>query len=83
VETSAEGIAVVGMVAEEEVTDYGFANSYARFVPEGNQQRRQILLLQRQQEIHIPVRLQQLQEQFQEFRFCQIAHVILLLSKKK
>jgi len=30
--------------------------------PQGNQQRREILLVQRQQEIHIPIRLHQLQD---------------------
>jgi len=43
--------------------------------PEGNQQRRQILFFQRQQKIHIPVRLKKFQKLFMNFSLCQFAHV--------
>ena len=50
--------------------------------PKGDQQRGQILLLQRQQETQIPVRLNKFQNLFHQFRFCQIRHTLSPLSEK-
>jgi hypothetical protein len=51
-------------------------------LPEGNQQCGQILFLQGQQEIQVPVCLQQLQKLFQEFGLSQLAHTFSPLSKE-
>lgn len=46
-------------------------------LPQSNEQRRQVFLIQSQEEIHIPVRLQQLQKLFHNFCFCQIIHMLV------